>query len=859
VIATTEQLRLGYDATYYTSFTVSATGNLTIAPYGGTLGVTGIGAFTAAGDARLVFYRNLVDTISLQIDSGRTYLYNNTSATALWTVTHAGLVGIGTIFPNAKCNIIYTTEQLRLGYDAANYASLTVLAAGGLNINTTSGSGGGTLNIKPADGITYYSTVSVNNLIYVMNYARAGAWVKYSGSTIDFTDNSVMVIRLDATGETVFNDNGSASLDFRIEGDTLPNLFFVDASADSVGINTNSPQALFHVNKPAFYNYKDMIVESYVPSIRLVDNENTGSWAFGTYVDGSIYYIASYDYPDRYASTSGTRLFSMRYDGRFGINNTGFEYGLNISNYYGQCLQLIYDQPGAATIYARFAVSAGGDLTITPSGGDIIIPTNSKLNIGVQDTSGSCLSLVRTTTAAEVCQYISFASTYHGSTGIYNVCYLSHSSGSNYNIDGMFTYVITNMTGTGTCYSAYGHRVSMRHTSANAINNGLISFSSTIQLDANTGAVAYGWGYYSTVSVASGATLTDLRHFHATDTSGAGTLTTQYGLKIENLTKGATNWSIYTGTAPSLFGGVVQLASGSASAPSITFSADTNCGMYLSATDNLAFCTNGTRSFYIDSSQNFQISGDVRPSPTASFDIGLPHASSPQIWRNAYFTGLGVGITAAAPTARAQIVGTSTQLILGYDATTNQATFFVDGGGLLTVAPSGGTVTLSSGASYHYPLTLKTVQTTDDAGQLMTFQGGGSGLTTRGYIGFTHAGTAAATAFGGEVADYMLFRGETGIHLGISTNLYATLASSAITVADGINLAFGTSSGTKIGTATSQKLGFWNATPVVQQTTGASAATFVQNSGNAINDASTFDGYTIAQMAKIIRTLGLAA
>jgi hypothetical protein len=44
------------------------------------------------------------------------------------------------------------------------------------------------------------------------------------------------------------------------------------------------------------------------------------------------------------------------------------------------------------------------------------------------------------------------------------------------------------------------------------------------------------------------------------------------------------------------------------------------------------------------------------------------------------------------------------------------------------------------------------------------------------------------------------------------------------TIADGGNVVLGSSTGTKIGTATSQKLVFFNATPVVQQTMGAATA-----------------------------------
>lgn len=55
------------------------------------------------------------------------------------------------------------------------------------------------------------------------------------------------------------------------------------------------------------------------------------------------------------------------------------------------------------------------------------------------------------------------------------------------------------------------------------------------------------------------------------------------------------------------------------------------------------------------------------------------------------------------------------------------------------------------------------------------------------------------------------------------------------------------------------KIGFWGATAIVQPTTAIAAATFVQGSGNAINDASTFDGYTLLQVVKALRNVGLLA
>jgi len=65
------------------------------------------------------------------------------------------------------------------------------------------------------------------------------------------------------------------------------------------------------------------------------------------------------------------------------------------------------------------------------------------------------------------------------------------------------------------------------------------------------------------------------------------------------------------------------------------------------------------------------------------------------------------------------------------------------------------------------------------------------------------------------------------------------------------------SAGFSIATAASEKIAFWGATPIVRPTTAVAAATFVANTGTAVNDASTFDGYTIKQVVKALRNTGL--
>ena len=75
----------------------------------------------------------------------------------------------------------------------------------------------------------------------------------------------------------------------------------------------------------------------------------------------------------------------------------------------------------------------------------------------------------------------------------------------------------------------------------------------------------------------------------------------------------------------------------------------------------------------------------------------------------------------------------------------------------------------------------------------------------------------------------------------------------------------GTSTGTKIGTATSQKIGFFNATPVVQQSGAGETTGFTGGSGTTARDDSTFTGnvgstaYTISDIVKALKNLGLLA
>jgi hypothetical protein len=115
------------------------------------------------------------------------------------------------------------------------------------------------------------------------------------------------------TSEVVFNDGG-ANYDFRIEGDTNANLFFVDASAEAVGIGTSSPSELLHI--AGVTN----------PGIVLQDTTNNTDARIKTNNNGDLVFEADYN-----AEAADTRISfeidgseKARFDssGRLGIGTT---------------------------------------------------------------------------------------------------------------------------------------------------------------------------------------------------------------------------------------------------------------------------------------------------------------------------------------------------------------------------------------------------------------------------------------------------------------------------------------------------------------------------------------------------------
>ena len=149
----------------------------------------------------------------------------------------------------------------------------------------------------------------------------------------------------DADAAQVFNESGAA-VDFRIEGDTEQNLFFVDGSADQIGIGTNSPSSKLTLS--------DSGSNSIVQTRFINDAQNFALGVHGGLSDSFVLYDET---------NSATRVV-VKTDGKVGIGLSSPD------DYYADQLVVSAAGEGGITIaststqvwnYLMFADGTSGD------------------------------------------------------------------------------------------------------------------------------------------------------------------------------------------------------------------------------------------------------------------------------------------------------------------------------------------------------------------------------------------------------------------------------------------------------------------------------------------------------------------
>ena len=112
------------------------------------------------------------------------------------------------------------------------------------------------------------------------------------------------VERMELGTTTIFNEDG-ADVDFRIEGDTDANLFYVDAGNNRIGIGTNAPATALDLRG-------DLTITSTAPFINFIDSDNNDD--FNIQVSGGNFAINN--------TTDGLSNLVINSDGKVGIGVT---------------------------------------------------------------------------------------------------------------------------------------------------------------------------------------------------------------------------------------------------------------------------------------------------------------------------------------------------------------------------------------------------------------------------------------------------------------------------------------------------------------------------------------------------------
>jgi hypothetical protein len=277
--------------------------------------------------------------------------------------------------------------------------------------------------------------------------------------------------------------------------------------------------------------------------------------------------------------------------------------------------------------------------------------------------------------------------------------------------------------------------------------------------------------------------------------------------------------------------------SGTESAPGIAFDGDSNTGIYRPGADQLAISTNGTGRLFIDNNGRVGIG----VTPASVLHVKGPQPSITLEKSAGSFSGLGFKTTGNATSDFVIIANSSGSEFLSnryvFKNVTATEYMRLDSSGRLGLGTSSPSEQLTVSSTNNTILSVSTGNASaklavdnDRAADLIggqiigrwdnndvariDFYNGADGTNK------DDGAIALSTSNGGSNPQERLYVSQSG-NVGIGT----TSPSSLLHLADAGDITVGTTTGTKIGTATSQKIGFYNATPVVQPTAVADITT----------------------------------
>lgn len=266
-----------------------------------------------SGLVELIVYEGNLGTTDLELlESYLTDKYfSSTSHLAQWEVdavtdgriTSAGDVGIGTTTPTAKLEIEQISEQLRLSYDASNYASLTVDSSGNLSVALT----GTTPESTFADNANFSGEVLItgaNGLYFTSK--TTGQQIKTNSNDLVITaDIDSTVGKVDIEGRVLITNESSTEPILQLQA--------AAGTGEAIEVLKSGGDDLFKVDSSGFIygpeGTEAMRITSQTDNASVFDKKGAFDFIQDSNADADDYFA-------KFKTFNGTTILRLTTDGR---------------------------------------------------------------------------------------------------------------------------------------------------------------------------------------------------------------------------------------------------------------------------------------------------------------------------------------------------------------------------------------------------------------------------------------------------------------------------------------------------------------------------------------------------------------